>query len=165
MHFFNSDPPKPSSPSPVTPTSVKDSLKDYKIVKNVGEGAFGEVYLARSRATDELFAIKSISKNFLRKQKKEHHVYQEKLILQSFDTPYIVKLFKTFQDEQKIYFVLENIPNGELSKCIRKKSCLIRDFDLHGVDVCGCRSGADLGELARQRSRASGFETRELDAR
>ena len=125
MMFFKSDPQKsPTPPSPTQPSPTKDSLKDYKIVKNIGEGAFGEVYLARSRDKEELSAIKSISKNFLRKQRKEHHVYQEKLILQSFDSPMIVKLFKTFQDEQKIFFVLENIPNGELSKCIRKKKTL-----------------------------------------
>lgn len=130
---LKSDPPK--SPTPATPTTPggtqKDSLKDYKIVKNIGEGAFGEVYLARSKASDQLFAIKSISKVFLMKQKKEHHVFQERLILQSLNYSFLVKLFKTFQDEAKIYFVLENIPNGELSKYIRKKSGLTRAVDIH----------------------------------
>ena len=111
-----------SPTTPITPkTPTKDSLKDYKIVKSLGEGAFGEVYLAKSKATDQSFAIKSISKVFLMKQKKEHHVFQERLILQLLDFPFLVKLYKTFQDESKIYFVLENIPNGELSKYIRKK--------------------------------------------
>lgn len=129
-----SDQPKsPTTPTtPGTPSAAqKDSLKDYKIVKNIGEGAFGEVYLARSRATDQLFAIKSISKAFLMKQKKEHHVYQERLILHTLNFPFLVKLFKTFQDEAKIYFVLENIPNGELSKYMRKKSVLTRAALVH----------------------------------
>ena len=118
------------STTPTTPTtpngSYKESLKDYKIVKNIGEGAFGEVYLAKPRTGNDLYAIKSISKQFLMKQKKEHHIFQERLILQSCDFSFLVKLFKTFQDDSKIYFVLENIPNGELSKYIRKKSGLIR---------------------------------------
>lgn len=124
--------------SPKTPISLtnsattqKDSIKDYKVVKSIGEGAFGEVYLAKSRSTEELFAIKSISKSFLMKQKKEHHVFQERLILQTFNFPFLVKLFKTFQDESKIYFVMENIPNGELSKLIRKKSKIIRKSLIH----------------------------------
>ena len=130
--------------SPSTPVNgQKDSLKDYKIVKNIGEGAFGEVYLAKLRTNEQLFAIKSISKVFLMKQKKEHHVFQERLILQSFNFQFLVKLFKTFQDESKIYFVLENIPNGELSKYIRKKSNVIRAIVIHRINVCDCRSGSD----------------------
>ena len=125
-----SDQKSPTTP-PTPKTHAKDSLKDYKIVKSLGEGAFGEVYLAKSRANEQLFAIKSISKIFLMKQKKEHHVFQERLILQSLDFPFLVKLYKTFQDDSKIYFVLENIPNGELSKYIRKKSHFNRTTVLH----------------------------------
>ena len=104
----------------------KAALSDYKIVKAIGEGAFGEVYLVKHIETNKTFALKSIDKNFLAKQKKEHHVFQEKLILQSLNDPFVVKLFATFQDDAKLYFLLENIPNGELSKYIRIKSELIR---------------------------------------
>jgi serine/threonine protein kinase len=147
----------PSLKSPTTPltpntgSATKDSLKDYKIVKNIGEGAFGEVYLAKSRATDQLFAIKSISKNFLMKQKKEHHVFQERLILQMCDFPFLVRLYKTFQDDSKIYFVLENIPNGELSKYIRKRSTLIRMPQFPRLQVYYCRNRADTRGTPLQR--------------
>jgi len=104
----------------------KTSLSDYKIIKAIGEGAFGEVYLVKHTTTNKTFALKSIDKNFLSKQKKEHHVFQEKLILQTLNYPFVVKLFATFQDETKLYFLLENIPNGELSKYLRMKSKLIR---------------------------------------
>ena len=104
----------------------KTSLSDYKIIKAIGEGAFGEVYLVKHATTNKTFALKSIDKNFLSKQKKEHHVFQEKLILQTLNYPFVVKLFATFQDETKLYFLLENIPNGELSKYLRMKSTLIR---------------------------------------
>jgi serine/threonine protein kinase len=104
----------------------RTALTDYKIIKAVGEGAFGEVYLVKHITTNKTFALKSIDKNFLSKQKKEHHVFQEKLILQTLNYPFVVKLFATFQDETKLYFLLENIPNGELSKYLRMKSDLIR---------------------------------------
>lgn len=100
----------------------KSSLSDYKIIKTLGEGAFGKVYLAKHNTSDKTFALKSIDKAFLSKQRKEHHVFQEKLILQSLSYPFVVKLFATFQDDTKLYFLLENIPNGELSKYLRTKS-------------------------------------------
>jgi serine/threonine protein kinase len=97
-------------------------LSDYKVLKSIGEGAFGEVYLVKQISNDKTFALKSIDKKFLAKQKKEHYVFQEKLILQSINFPFVVKLFATFQDESKLYFLMENIPNGELSKYLRSKS-------------------------------------------
>jgi serine/threonine protein kinase len=104
----------------------KSQLTDYKVIKNIGEGAFGEVFLVKHVPTEKTFALKSIDKIFLAKQKKEHHVFQEKLILQSLNYPYVVKLFSTFQDAEKLYFLLENVPNGELAHYLRSKSLLIR---------------------------------------
>lgn len=53
----------------------KLSLDDFKIMKCVGEGAFGEVYLAKLISNDQIYALKQIDKVFLNKQKKEHHVF------------------------------------------------------------------------------------------
>jgi serine/threonine protein kinase len=38
----------------------------------------------------------------------------EKAILSSIDHPFLVKLKASFQDEKKLYFVLEYCPGGEL---------------------------------------------------
>ena len=104
--------------SNVVPTR-KTSLEDYKLLRSIGEGAFGEVYLVRHVETGGLFALKSIDKVFLHRQKKEHHVFQERLILRTFKTRLVVKLVATFQSDSKLYFVLENVPRGELSRAIR----------------------------------------------
>lgn len=114
---------KPES-EPSSATTKKSSLEDYKIIRAIGEGAFGEVYLVKHVEAENIFALKSIDKNFLYKQKKEHHVFQEKLILKSFKTRLVVKLIATFQTDTKLYFVLENVPNGELSKYIRLRGKL-----------------------------------------
>lgn len=112
------------------PSSSKTTLSDYKIMRSLGEGAFGEVYLVKHLIKNKIYALKSINKSFLAKQRKEHHVFQEKLILQSLNLPFLVKLYATFQDESKLYFLMEYIQNGELSKYIRIKSGLIRKSKL-----------------------------------
>lgn len=108
--------------TPRSPNARKPCMSDYKIVRQLGEGAFGEVYLVKHVITNELFALKSIDKVFMAKQHKEHHIYQEKLILQHVIHNSVVRLQATFQDQQKLYFVMENVPNGELSKYLRLKS-------------------------------------------
>lgn len=101
--------------------SKKSTLSDYKILRGIGEGAFGDVYLVQHLESGNTFAMKSIDKAFLFKQKKEHHVYQEKLILKNLKSPLVVRLIATFQNDTKLYFVLENLPNGELAKYLRIK--------------------------------------------
>lgn len=96
-------------------------LDDFKLLKGIGQGAFGEVFLAKNYFTSKTYALKSIDKKFLAKQRKEHHVFQEKLILKYLDHPMVVKLCSTFQDDQKLYFLMENIPNGELAHYIKLK--------------------------------------------
>lgn len=45
----------------------KLSLDDFKILKCVGEGAFGEVFLVKMLTNDTTYALKQIDKIFLHK--------------------------------------------------------------------------------------------------
>lgn len=53
------DPVRSLRASPIG-TSCKDrtSIEDFEIIKPISRGAFGRVFLARKRATGDLFAIK-----------------------------------------------------------------------------------------------------------
>lgn len=45
--------------SPIVPcTKDRTSIEDFEIIKPISRGAFGRVFLARKRATGDLFAIK-----------------------------------------------------------------------------------------------------------
>lgn len=45
--------------SPIDPCSKdRTSIEDFEIMKPISRGAFGRVFLARKRATGDLFAIK-----------------------------------------------------------------------------------------------------------
>lgn len=45
--------------SPIDPCSKdRTSIEDFEIIKPISRGAFGRVFLARKRATGDLFAIK-----------------------------------------------------------------------------------------------------------
>ncbi len=49
----------PSGSSAGTHAShVNVSIEDFEVIKPISRGAFGRVYLARKRATGDLFAIK-----------------------------------------------------------------------------------------------------------
>ncbi|THG07577.1 hypothetical protein TEA_014687 [Camellia sinensis var. sinensis] len=45
--------------SPINPSKDRTSIEDFEIIKPISRGAFGRVFLARKRATEDLFAIKA----------------------------------------------------------------------------------------------------------
>lgn len=71
-------------------------MSDFQILSSIGEGAFGEVFLVKYLTDGKLYALKQIDKQHISKFQKQHHVFKEKLVLQSVHSKYIVKLFGTF---------------------------------------------------------------------
>lgn len=80
----------------------------YKYLDLIGEGSFATVYLCNCLKYNNLFAIKRVLKHKL--------ADQEINSLVSLIHPYIVKLYKTFSDEEHHYLVLEYCPNGTLKQ-------------------------------------------------
>jgi hypothetical protein len=58
--YGDEDMPQSVRSTPAHPTTHKDrtSIDDFQIIKPISRGAFGRVFLARKRATGDLFAIK-----------------------------------------------------------------------------------------------------------
>lgn len=51
--------------SPINPsTKDRTSIEDFEIIKPISRGAYGRVFLARKRATGDLFAIKVRSRTY-----------------------------------------------------------------------------------------------------
>ena len=102
----------------------KGEIGDYTFVRKLGEGAYGSVNLMQD-CNNELFAIKCIDKKDILKLKKQESVIREKnLLLKLQNNPFIVKLYKTFSDEDSLYFVFEHCQNGTLSELIKEKGKL-----------------------------------------
>jgi serine/threonine protein kinase len=99
-------------------------IRDYFIIKEIDEGAFGSVYLVQKEKTDELYALKVLNKDFLIKTEKTEEPMIERNILLMCDHPSIIKLIKTFQTKHKLYFVLEYINNTNLNNLLEKISII-----------------------------------------
>ncbi|PNI91385.1 hypothetical protein CK820_G0043537, partial [Pan troglodytes] len=78
------------------------------------------VVLARELATSREYAIKILEKRHIIKENKVPYVTRERDVMSRLDHPFFVKLYFTFQDDEKLYFGLSYAKNGELLKYIRK---------------------------------------------
>jgi len=84
----------------------------------------GEVSLARYRKDGMYVAVKAVSKGYVAKHKDERHLRNERDILARLRHPFVVRLFGTFQDTRRVYFVLEYVAGGELFAKLRGHRCL-----------------------------------------
>ncbi|CAI2370208.1 unnamed protein product [Moneuplotes crassus] len=90
------------------------TLRSFSVIKIIGEGAYGKVYLVKKIDTGVLYAMKVIRKSGIYTKKDEKQVLTEKDITQQIDSPYIVKLHFSFQSETKLFLILDFMDAGDL---------------------------------------------------
>ncbi|CAG9312432.1 unnamed protein product [Blepharisma stoltei] len=90
------------------------SIEDFNLLSVIGKGSYGKVLLVRKRDTQQVYAMKILKKKHLAAKNQIEHTRTERSILERIRHPYIVKLCYAFQNAQKLYFVLDYCPGGEL---------------------------------------------------
>lgn len=92
---------------------VKLKYGDFKILTQVGQGGYGQVYLARKSDTKEVCALKVLNKKLLQKLDEVRHILTERDILTASKSPWLVKLLYAFQDPTDVYLAMEFVPGGD----------------------------------------------------
>lgn len=100
----------------LTRPSSKMTADNFDPLRCLGKGTFGTVLLVKQRATGRLYAQKQFKKASLVVRKKLiEQTKTERQILESVNRhPFVVKLFYAFQDQEKLYLILEYGQGGEL---------------------------------------------------
>lgn len=100
--------------------SFTGNMEDFYDISEepLGKGTYGCVYKATDKILRTARAAKAVSK---KKLKNIPRFRQEIDIMKNLDHPNIVKLFETFEDDEKIYLIMELCTGGELFDKIVKK--------------------------------------------
>jgi serine/threonine-protein kinase RIM15 len=111
--------------SRTTPTSIKD----FEIIKPISKGAFGSVFLARKKATGDYFAIKVLKKADMIAKNQITNVKAERMILmQQAESPFVAKLYWTFQSKENLYLVMEYLNGGDCAALIKSLGSLPEEW-------------------------------------
>ena len=94
-------------------------LKDLDNIKELGSGNFGSVNLVRNKKNKQLYAVKALNLEQIKKEKLEVCVELEKNVLLKTDHPFIMKMVKYLKNEDYIFFINEYIKGKELWDVIR----------------------------------------------
>lgn len=101
----------------------KVSLKQFDVLRMIGKGSFGKVLLVRKKNTSQLFAVKILSKPIIVKKQQVEHTRTERRVLASISHPFVVCLHYAFQTKDKLYFVLDYCPGGDLFFHLSRCGC------------------------------------------
>lgn len=79
------------------------------VIKIIGKGTFGKVYLVNNKNNGKLYAMKSIRKDAVIEYNTFEKVSIEKLILLQVNHPFIINMEYVFIKEYRIYFLMNFI--------------------------------------------------------
>lgn len=98
------------------------SVNDFKVIRVVGQGSFGKVFLVRPSLAppSEVYAMKVLRKTEVVKRHQVEHTKTERKILASVAHPFILSLRFAFQTQDKLYMLTDFCPGGELFFHLKK---------------------------------------------
>mmetsp|Transcript_94733 Transcript_94733/g.171051 ORF Transcript_94733/g.171051 Transcript_94733/m.171051 type:complete len:407 (+) Transcript_94733:113-1333(+) len=97
---------------------LADLAVHYELMKQLGQGAYGQVREARSRDSGNLFAVKSITHGYL----DTPDVYDKELIFAwRMEHPYVANIYDTFHDDGHLHLVMELCTGGSLTHRINSE--------------------------------------------
>lgn len=104
---------------------LKPKHKDFEMITQVGQGGYGQVFLARKKDTREICALKVLNKKLLVKLDETRHVLTERDILTNTRSEWLVKLLYAFQDPEKVFLAMEFVPGGDFRTLLNNTGYLI----------------------------------------
>ena len=104
----------PLSESVIKGLEPEPKIEDFEMLKQIGSGSFGNVYLAEHIKTHIKYALKIIDKKNKANLDGKPYFRREIEIMYKIKHPNCVRLFGNFEDENFCYFIMEYVPNGNL---------------------------------------------------
>eukprot|EP01129_Flabellula_baltica_P013231 TRINITY_DN610_c0_g1_i1.p1 TRINITY_DN610_c0_g1~~TRINITY_DN610_c0_g1_i1.p1 ORF type:complete len:283 (-),score=73.83 TRINITY_DN610_c0_g1_i1:2073-2873(-) len=97
------------------------TISDFELGKPLGQGKFGNVYLAREKRSSFIVALKVLWKKMLVQYRVTNQLKREVEIQAQLDHPNVAKLFGWFHDDDRVYLILEYAPGGEVFSALAKE--------------------------------------------
>ncbi|ETW82564.1 hypothetical protein HETIRDRAFT_108831 [Heterobasidion irregulare TC 32-1] len=115
---------------------TKIGLADFRTVKVIGRGAFGEVRLVQKTDTGRVYAMKTLQKAEMLRRDQLAHVRAERDVLAESTSPWVVQLYYSFQDPLYLYLIMEFLPGGDLMTMLMKYDVFSEDVTRFYIAEC-----------------------------
>ena len=100
--------------------NMKIMIDDLTLLKCLGKGSYGEVFLTQKQGKNQLFATKKMDRKYADQPHVSKYLKNEIAILKELNHPNIVKLEDVKVTQNHYYLVMEFCNGGALSECLKK---------------------------------------------
>ena len=107
-----------------TTSSGETTVRSYQRGKLLGKGGFARCYEVKELESEKLLAAKIIEKSSLTKGRAKQKLQSEIRIHRSLHHPNVVRLERHFEDDQRVYLIMELCPNQTLKELVKKRKRL-----------------------------------------
>jgi serum/glucocorticoid-regulated kinase 2 len=87
-------------------------LEQFNTICVIGKGSYAKVVLVRKKSNGNLYALKSMKKKYIEQKKQQVRILGEKDILTKIKHPFLIQMHSAFQNDRKLFIVLEYCPGG-----------------------------------------------------
>ena len=96
-------------------TKIGNKFEDFEIIKKLGEGSFGKVFKVRSKLNNKIYAMKMLDLDKLKSNPEAYRLSKNEIhFLEIVNHPHIEKSFKSFEENDFLYIIIEFIRNGDM---------------------------------------------------
>ena len=110
--------------SPTVELGFERECNKYDFIRDkkpLGKGAYGEVWKVTHENSKKVYCIKMMNKRDIYEQNLINQINKEISIMYNLNHPYSIKLYNHFEDNDKIYLIMELATNGNLYNYIQSK--------------------------------------------
>ncbi|CAI5738574.1 unnamed protein product [Hyaloperonospora brassicae] len=111
----------------------KWGMDDFIVTRNLGQGKFGNVYLAKEKCSNATVALKVLFRSQLTRDGGPSNLKREVEVHVRLSHPNILRMYGYFYDDSCVYMLLEYAPYGELYKELAKEKCFADAVAAHYV--------------------------------
>ena len=109
----------------------KVAVSDFVMMRVLGKGRAGKTSLVRHKPSSGLFALKTITKRHVLANQELQQILTEQAVLKRMATegknPFVVKLWWSFHDPERLFLVMDFHPGGDLATQLARWGRLGRD--------------------------------------
>jgi serine/threonine protein kinase len=99
---------------------VGSLVREYRLVRKLGEGGMGEVYEARHDLTHQHVAIKVVAPELLRDDNTRRRFVEEARVMAGLDHHNIVRLHTFIEEQGRFFLVMEFLVGESLEERLEK---------------------------------------------
>jgi serine/threonine-protein kinase len=122
----------------------------YEIIKQIGAGGMGEVYLAEDKKLDRRVAVKILNEKFIRHETNLQRFIQEAKAVSALNHPNILVIHEIGESDEANYIVSEFVEGKTLRETAKQSSLKLSEVLDISIQIAGALSAAHAAKIVHR---------------